>query len=231
MKVLLRIGLCCLLACGLMAQRRGGIGAGGLRGGGAGIGDGFHGGVGIGGGLRGGFIGTGGFRGFDGGFRRPFGFGGLNGFGYWPGIYGFGYGGLGYWDYPYYDYPPNISTYPSYTYPAYTYNTSPNVTIVYPAQQAAEETGPVQPVMRTYDQYGQETQPAPSPGSTSSPPVYLIATRDQLIRAASAYWVDGATLHYVTLQHEEKQVPLDSVDRALSMQLNRERRVPFQLPQ
>jgi hypothetical protein len=35
----------------------------------------------------------------------------------------------------------------------------------------------------------------------------------------------------VTLQHEEKQVPLDSVDRGLSLQLNRERRVAFQLPQ
>jgi hypothetical protein len=33
------------------------------------------------------------------------------------------------------------------------------------------------------------------------------------------------------LQHEEKQAPLDSVDRGLTMQLNRERNVAFQLPQ
>jgi hypothetical protein len=51
-----------------------------------------------------------------------------------------------------------------------------------------------------------------------------------VIRAAASYWVDGGTLHYVTLQREEKQVPLDTVDRDLSLQLNRERRVSFQLP-
>ena len=50
------------------------------------------------------------------------------------------------------------------------------------------------------------------------------------IRAAEAYWVTGATLHYVTLQHEQKQAPLDLVDRALSYRLNRERHVDFQLP-
>jgi hypothetical protein len=42
--------------------------------------------------------------------------------------------------------------------------------------------------------------------------------------------VNGNTLHYVTLEHLEKQAPLDSVDRALSDRLNRERRVPFTLP-
>ena len=51
------------------------------------------------------------------------------------------------------------------------------------------------------------------------------------IRAAAAYWVTGQTLHYVTLEHEERQVPLDTVDRQFSAQLNRERRVQFQLPQ
>jgi len=70
----------------------------------------------------------------------------------------------------------------------------------------------------------------PSAAANSSP-IYLIATKDQAIRAAAWYWVDGRTLHYVTLQHEEKQVPLDTVDRDLSLQLNRERRVAFQLPQ
>jgi hypothetical protein len=34
----------------------------------------------------------------------------------------------------------------------------------------------------------------------------------------------------VTLQREEKQVPLSSIDRALTLQLNRERSVAFQLP-
>jgi hypothetical protein len=42
--------------------------------------------------------------------------------------------------------------------------------------------------------------------------------------------VDGKTLHYVTLEHLEKQAPLDQVDRSLSLQLNRERHVAFHLP-
>jgi hypothetical protein len=106
--------------------------------------------------------------------------------------------------------------------------------VIYPA---APQVQPVynsvpQPVVRSYDQYGQEVQPAPSSTvETSSSPIYLIASKDQTIHAAAAYWVDGRTLHYVTLQHEEKQVPLDSVDRGFSLQLNRERRVAFQLPQ
>ena len=58
-----------------------------------------------------------------------------------------------------------------------------------------------------------------------------MAFKDHAISAAAAYWVDVRTLHYVTLQHEEKQAPLDTVDRDFSMQLNRERHVPFQLPQ
>lgn len=227
MKILLRIGLCCLLAGGLMAQRGGGgaRGGGGSRGGGGGgIGGGFRGG-GIGGGFRGGYGGYGGFRGY--------GYGLYGGYGYWPGYYGYGYG-LGYGDSPYYyDYSPYISTYPGYSAPV-EYNPSPNVTLIYPAAPQTQPvySSPVQPAMHSYDQYGQEVQPAASStGAASSSPIYLIATKDQAIRAAEAYWVDGGTLHYVTMQHEEKQVPLDSVDRGLSLQLNRERRVAFQLPQ
>jgi len=143
---------------------------------------------------------------------------------------GFGYSPYyGYWDDPY-----AYSTYPSYT-PGYVapadYNPSPNVTIIYPSNAQPQYSAPVQPVMRSYDQYGQETRPEASANAPSASPVYLIATKDNLIRAAAAYWVDGRTLHYVTLQHEEKQVTLDSVDRGLTMQLNRERHVAIQLPQ
>jgi hypothetical protein len=187
--------------------------------------------------VRGGY---GGIRGGYGGFGYGGGF--YGGYGY-PG-YGFGFG-LGYAS-PYYGYWDDPSYYSPYSYPSYTsgyaspaqYNTSPNVTVIYPANPQTQPvySAPVQPVMRTYDQYGQETQPADSsagaPGSASSgSPIYLIATKDQAIHAAAAYWVDGRTLHYVTLQHDQRQVPLDSVDRDLSMQLNRERRVAFQLPQ
>jgi hypothetical protein len=35
----------------------------------------------------------------------------------------------------------------------------------------------------------------------------------------------------VTLQHEQKQTALENVDRNLSAELNRERRVAFSLPE
>jgi hypothetical protein len=41
----------------------------------------------------------------------------------------------------------------------------------------------------------------------------LIAFRDNTIRAAMTYWVEGGTLHYLDQDHKEKQAPLSSVDR------------------
>jgi hypothetical protein len=146
---------------------------------------------------------------------------------------GLGYWGSpwsGYWDDPYY----YGNSYPSYTsnYGPSDYNPSPNVTVIYPSTAQPTYSAPVQPVVRSYDQYGQEVQPgAAAPGATNGSPVYLIAGKDQTIHAAASYWVEGRTLHYVTLQRDEKQVPLDSLDRSLTMQLNRERRVPFDLPE
>jgi hypothetical protein len=161
------------------------------------------------------------------------------GLGYWGSPY------YGYWDDPYsydnpYTYYPNYST--GYAAPT-EYNPSPNVTVIYPANTPPAYSAPVRPVMRTYDQYGQQVQPqqpqvqpeaqsqASNGGASAGSPIYLIASKDQTIRAALAYWVDGSMLHFVTLQHEEKQEPLNSVDRGLTLQLNRERRVPIQLPQ
>jgi len=45
-----------------------------------------------------------------------------------------------------------------------------------------------------------------------------------------AYWAEGASLHYVTMDHEQKQTTAASVDRDLSARLNRERNVAFALP-
>jgi hypothetical protein len=85
------------------------------------------------------------------------------------------------------------------------------------------------PVTREYDEYGQEVTPATGDSSAGSSPVYLIAFNDHVIRAALAYWVDGETLHYITLRREERLAPLATVDRDFSSQLNRERRVSFLL--
>jgi hypothetical protein len=238
MKILLRIGWFSLLCVGvsqsLMAQRGGGGHAGGGGGFHAGGGGGFRGGGGAGGGVFRGGYGYGGYgygRGFGYGYGRGF----YGGYAYWPG-WGLG---LGYWGSPYYGYWDDPYYYGSSIYPSYTsgyaapvqYNPSPNVTVIYPSNAQPEYSAPVRPAMRTYDQYGQETRPEASASAPSGSPIYLIATKDNAIRAAAAYWVDGRTLHYITLQHEEKQAPLDSVDRGLTMQLNRERNVAFQLPQ
>jgi hypothetical protein len=189
---------------------RGGMGGGGFRGGG-GINRG-----GIGGGVfRGGGIGRSwGFRGYYGSYYSPYmysGFG-LN-YGYWPSYSDYGY-----------------SPYPAYNYPVY--EPSPNMTVVYAPPAPAPATVYVErdsPTTRERDQYGQETDRSTS-ATNSAPPIYLIAFRDHTIRAAAAYWAEGGTLHYVTLEHEQKQTALSTVDRDLSAQLNRERRIAFALP-
>lgn len=248
MRLLLQISVCCVLAGSAMGQRHGGGGVGGGSRGGFGGGGGFGAGRSVfAGGGGGGFLhpttqagirfnGGRGFiggRGFNGGFYGsslyyPY-FGLGLGYGYGYGA-GYGYGG-GYYDYDPYYYSPNVFS-ENGPYGGYaSYQTSPNVTVIYP-QQTAEYAPPppperARPVTREYDQYGQEVRPGASGGSS---PTYLIAFTDHVIHAAAAYWVEGKTLHYVTLQHEEKQAPLDTVDRTLSLQLNRERQVPFQLP-
>jgi hypothetical protein len=60
--------------------------------------------------------------------------------------------------------------------------------------------------------------------------LFLLAMNDGTIRAVLAYWVDGTTVHYVTMDHEQKQTPLSSLDHGLSERLNRERNVTFRLP-
>jgi hypothetical protein len=122
--------------------------------------------------------------------------------------------------------------YASYPYGSVGYTTAPAV--VYPQTPAYV----AHPVMHQYDQYGQEIKSTDAAGASSGSAssnnsgsaVFLIAFQNHTIQAAAAYWVDGETLHYVTLQHEQKQAPLDTVDRGLSQQLNAERRVQFQLP-
>ena len=212
MRALLRIAVCaCLVAATATAQRRGGGAVGGFHGGG-----GFgHGGTGASSRPGGGW----GYSGFRGGY-------GYRSYGY-PGYYGGFYGGLyGYPYWPgYYDY-----SYSPYGYYPYSYDPSPNVTVIYPAPaQTAPGTVYAEradPVAGQYDQYGQEIQPS----TAGAAPVYLLAFTDHAIRAAAAYWVDGKTLHYLTLEYEQKQAPLETVDHDLSLQLNRERRVPFSLP-
>jgi hypothetical protein len=197
---------------------------GGFAGGGIRVGGGF----GSAGFFRGGNRGFGGFGGFNRGFRGFYPYYGGFYSPYYSVGYGFGYGySPSYYDYGYYG--------PAYSEPAYE---SPSNAMVY--QQPAPTNIYVEranPVTRSYDEYGQPSAPAPwqqspsaMPNASAGSPVYLIAFADHTIRATAAYWVEGSTLHYVTLEHEHKQTPLASVDRAMSLQLNRERHVSFALP-
>ena len=236
MRVLFRLALCStLLTWCAMAQRGGHSGGFG------------HGGVSLGS-RGGGFSGArGGFGGLSSGFRGYNGYRG-SGYRYYRGGYGFGFGGYGYGPYYGYGYYPwtgyGYSYWPSYsdnysdsyypdTYGYSPYNPSPNVTVVYPPAQAAPpvvyNTGAAHPVGHSYDQYGQEIQPAGSSAEARSP-IYLIALNSGVIYPASAYRVEGNVLHYSALDRQEKQVSLDQVDRSLTLRLNRERRVPMNLP-
>jgi hypothetical protein len=239
----------CLAIIPAAAQRGGGGhgGGGGFHGGGGGGfrggGGGFHSGSGFsGGGFRGGYGGFrggyGGFRGGYGGFGRGFygrnryffGFGlGFYPYSYWPYYYDYGYP---YYGYPYYGYGTSYGYGNSYGYPYssydydYGYSSAPAV---------AYQSDPAPPV-RVYE-YPRTVRPetreysAESSAHSNEKPIYLIAFKNQdNLRAAEAYWVTDGTLHFITLQHEQRQTRLDSVDRALTYRLNHERHVDFHLP-
>ena len=90
------------------------------------------------------------------------------------------------------------------------------------APEFAPVPEPPAPVVREY-------APA-APAEKYETPLFLLAFKDSTIRAVLAYWVDGATVHYVSMDHEQKQTPIASIDRDLSERLNRERNVTFRLP-
>ena len=57
--------------------------------------------------------------------------------------------------------------------------------------------------------------------------VYLIALKDESIHAATSYWADRTMLHYITLHGAHEQVRMDLVDRAVTTELNRQRKLEF----
>jgi hypothetical protein len=112
--------------------------------------------------------------------------------------------------------------------------TPSNITVVMPPQQ------PVTPVVINYN-YG--SAPPPPPGQTAGLPMvsgsddntaepshYLIAFKDHTIYAATAYWVDGDTLHYFTAGNVHNQASLALVDREFTERLNKEAGLDVRLP-
>jgi len=179
------------------------------------------------GGFRGGGVSRGGFSGFRGGFNQQRFFRGNFGFHRFPRtfIYPAFYGGFGYSDPYFYNSSPNYASYPS---AGYSYNSNPTPVIIsqnYYAGYPAAETTPAPRV----EEYRPPLQPSPAEELKNESSLYLIAFKDRTIRAVLAYWADGATLHYVTMDHEQKQTTVASVDRELSERLNRERNVAFRL--
>ncbi|MFB3826777.1 MAG: hypothetical protein ACE15B_08405 [Bryobacteraceae bacterium] len=155
-----------------------------------------------------------------GGFaRRGPGFGfharGFHGrsFGFARPVYAYGYYG------PYYSY---YGNYPYYApQPAVTvvsaYPAGPQPAIVIHQTMAP----PPLPRVRVYE---------PAAEAAAGPPLYLLAFKDGVIRAALAYWTEGAQVHWLGTDHKQQSAALEKLDRELSQRLNRERRVSFPLP-
>jgi hypothetical protein len=112
------------------------------------------------------------------------------------------------------------------------------------------QTDSVRPQLRDYSNV-----PLPEPGAVTVPPavaaqpatapvaatargtladdqptIFLIAMQDHTIHPVIAYWVQGDTLNYISVEGAPNHVSLALVDRNFSKQLNAERNVPFALP-
>lgn len=144
----------------------------------------------------------------------------------WPYVVsGFSYG----WGDPYYDswdrtYSPYYS-YPAYSYgPSYAYAQQSPVVVV---NQTPPSYSAPPPPAREYRDDRDEPE-ARTPAYRT--PVYKLAFQDHRIVSALAYWVKDGRLHYVSTDHEMRDVPLASVDRRFSEQLNRDLGLSFRLP-
>jgi hypothetical protein len=79
----------------------------------------------------------------------------------------------------------------------------------------------------------------PAPGSgiaeaakpDQAGPIYYLAFKDRTVDSATAYWLDGSMLHYMTRQGAHVQVRMTLVDAGLSNRLNRMRNLEFALPE
>jgi hypothetical protein len=145
------------------------------------------------------------------------------------------YGG-GYYDYeaPAAPYSQDVSQVPAFSN-GYDQTTQPPVVII--NQYFKPDTA--NPVLHDYSNVpvpGSQVQ-APDANNSSQAQtaadqqvMFLIALKDHTIFPAIAYWVDGDTLNYITVQGVKNSVSLDLVDRDFSKQINQDRKVEFGLP-
>jgi len=136
----------------------------------------------------------------------------------------------------YYDYDaPSapMAGYSQYQGSGYDQMTQPPVVII--NQYFRPDTA--NPVLRDYSN-APLPEPAPQAGNPGDSAVntsdqqvmFLIAMKDHTIYPAIAYWVEGDTLNYITVQGVKNSVTLDLVDRDFSKQINKDRKVEFGLP-
>ena len=101
----------------------------------------------------------------------------------------------------------------------------PQVVVVYPPQPQPSTVVVIE-----------RERPAPVPAErldayvSAQPITYLIALKNDGIRIAEQYWVKNGTLYYLLADHQQRTVPVDSLDLALTIRLNSERNVEFYLP-
>lgn len=89
----------------------------------------------------------------------------------------------------------------------------------------------VNPVMRDYSNTPLPAAvPNPAGPPDDQPTIYLIAMKDHTIFATVAYWVEGDTLAYITVEGNQNRASLALVDRDFSAKLNADRNVDFRLP-
>jgi len=139
------------------------------------------------------------------------------------------YGG-GYYDYEAPSAPVTPYSQAAYQVPGYDQMTQPPVVII--NQYFRPDTA--NPVIRDYSNVAlPEAQTPPvnnEQPATESQVMFLIAMKDHTIFPAVAYWVEGDTLNYITIQGVKNSASLDLVDREFSKQINKERKVDFGLP-
>jgi len=167
------------------------------------------------------------------------------GLGYAPNAYGYGY-------YPptdsYYGDPNYASGYPAdpnyganyganYGYapqqpPVVVINPGFQPDVVNPVVRDYSNTPLPQPTIHTYqnDSHPYGDGPNTSGLADDQPTIFLIAKTDHTILPTIAYWVQGDTLSYVTVEGNLNHMSMSLVDRDFSKQLNDERHVPFKLP-
>jgi hypothetical protein len=158
---------------------------------------------------------------------------------FYGGGYGYGYGG-GYG----YGTDPNAAYAPGYADqapPVINSGEAPSVVINqgFVPQQVnpqvreynSNDPGPDQQSgMRLYQNSSHPYADAAANNSGDQATIYLIAFKDHSIVQALGYWMEGATLHYVSVEHTLNQASINLIDRDLSQRLNDERGLEFRLP-